>query len=111
MFVLEVRVQYTIERLITILCHYCAMLVAMLPLCKPRLYVETCPMFVLQLFTQCISLIVDVDECRTNNGSCHGCLNTIGSYECICQSGFQVFEYEDGVNKTCVGKRVCSLQY
>jgi len=45
---------------------------------------------------------VDIDECDTNNGGCHHCINTIGSYECDCQSGFEVLH--DGINKTCVGK-------
>ena len=50
----------------------------------------------------------DINECLTNNGSCHSCSNTDGSYECYCNSGFKVVEYEDGVlNKTCIGKGYC----
>ena len=46
----------------------------------------------------------DINECLTNNGSCHGCSNTDGSYDCFCNSGFKVVEYDDGVTKTCIGK-------
>ena len=46
----------------------------------------------------------DINECLTNNGSCHGCSNTDGSYDCFCNSGFRDVEYGDGVNKTCIGK-------
>lgn len=31
----------------------------------------------------------DKDECSKNNGGCqHECLNSLGSYECQCRSGF-----------------------
>lgn len=34
-------------------------------------------------------LSVDKDECSKNNGGCqHECLNSFGSYECQCRSGF-----------------------
>ena len=31
----------------------------------------------------------DIDECIENNGGCeHNCINTIGSYNCSCNSGY-----------------------
>lgn len=34
----------------------------------------------------------DVDECRQRNGGCeHECVNTVGSYECRCRPGYEVF--------------------
>jgi len=35
--------------------------------------------------------VSDVDECRYSNGGCeHSCLNTQGSYECLCNVGFKL---------------------
>jgi len=35
------------------------------------------------------ALSADKDECSKNNGGCqHECLNSFGSYECQCRSGF-----------------------
>lgn len=37
--------------------------------------------------------ITDRDECAVDNGGCqHICKNTIGSYECLCHSGFTLHE-------------------
>ena len=34
---------------------------------------------------------VDINECLVSNGGCeHICLNTNGSYQCSCQSGFKL---------------------
>ena len=52
-------------------------------------------------------LTVDINECLANNGSCHNCSNTAGSYKCYCNSGFRIVEYNDGVTKTCIGKWYC----
>lgn len=44
----------------------------------------------------------DEDECAVSNGGCsHKCLNTEGSYECVCPKGFKV-QYNQRV---CVGER------
>ena len=46
------------------------------------------------------NLVVDVDECRENNGGCsHLCINTEGSFHCGCPSGL----YLEDTNKTCDG--------
>ena len=46
-------------------------------------------------------LTSDVDECAINNGGCEQmCSNTIGSFYCTCESGYQLDE--DGMN--CSGK-------
>lgn len=46
----------------------------------------------------CVS---DIDECSINNGSCeHGCVNTQGSYECVCPPGKKLHWNK----KDCVGK-------
>ena len=35
----------------------------------------------------------DIDECGTNNGGCeHNCNNTIGAFECYCDSGYRLEE-------------------
>lgn len=36
-----------------------------------------------------VSIQTDVDECLDNNGGCQQvCVNTMGSYECMCTEGF-----------------------
>lgn len=46
----------------------------------------------------CVS---DIDECSINNGSCeYGCVNTQGSYECVCPPGKKLHWNK----KDCVGK-------
>ena len=38
-----------------------------------------------------MSFYADVNECNTNNGGCqHNCVNTDGSYECRCRSGYRL---------------------
>ena len=45
--------------------------------------------------------IADINECSTNNGGCqHNCVNTRGSYECRCRSGFQL----SSNRRSCIGK-------
>ena len=37
-----------------------------------------------------LSIFADVDECQKNNGGCvHICKNTVGSFECSCENGYQ----------------------
>ena len=46
-------------------------------------------------------MITDINECAFNKGNCSQvCLNTIGSYSCICTDGYIL--NVDG--KTCSGK-------
>ena len=34
-------------------------------------------------------VLKDIDECAVSNGGCHhDCKNTVGSYHCLCQSGY-----------------------
>ena len=37
------------------------------------------------------SSFTDIDECMREIGKCyHGCVNTIGSFRCICRPGYQL---------------------
>ena len=39
----------------------------------------------------------DIDQCGTNNRGCeHNCNNTIGAFECYCDSGYRL--EENGLN-------------
>ena len=41
-----------------------------------------------------------MNECLDNNGGCdHNCINTIGSFVCFCQSGYDL----DSDGLACVG--------
>ena len=52
----------------------------------------------LQLYLYVI--VVDVDECLTDNGGCtQTCNNIDGSYQCSCQDGYQL----DSDDHTCIG--------
>ena len=45
-------------------------------------------------------LYSDTNECNTNNGGCqHNCVNTEGSYECQCRSGYRL----SGNGQSCTG--------
>ena len=36
---------------------------------------------------------IDINECQNNNGGCdHTCNNEAGSYNCVCQHGFNLDE-------------------
>ena len=32
---------------------------------------------------------IDIDECGLNNNTCHVCVNTPGSFNCICKAGYK----------------------
>lgn len=54
---------------------------------------------------QCICMMLDVDECMTrpvgfNCTQNHTCINTDGSYECICKPGYA------GTAISCMGKLI-----
>ena len=46
---------------------------------------------------------IDINECLTNNGGCqHTCVNTHGSFKCICPPGYK---HQYG-GKQCIGKAI-----
>ncbi|XP_019762656.1 tolloid-like protein 1 isoform X1 [Dendroctonus ponderosae] len=47
---------------------------------------------------------IDPDECSTRNGECeHDCVNTLGSFQCICRTGFTLHENKkDCIEGDCV---------
>ena len=56
------------------------------------------------LLLQCLSkqtIFADVNECNSTNGGCnHVCTNTIGTFLCSCNSGYEL----DADQRTCVGE-------
>lgn len=65
----------------------------------------TYPIHLLQVFVIYLSMLflLDVDECASGNGMlCRNgqCVNTIGSFQCLCNDGYEVAL--DG--RTCVGE-------
>ncbi|XP_050400757.1 uncharacterized protein LOC126817689 [Patella vulgata] len=51
------------------------------------------------------SAFADVNEC-SNSGCSHGCVNTLGSYYCTCNSGYVLKKPE---NKTCIDTDECGV--
>ena len=53
-------------------------------------------MFVVQLYSLYNDnnndfINIDINECESNNGGCsHSCVNTAGSYVCMCNPGYQL---------------------
>ena len=48
-----------------------------------------------------MSFIVDINECQIDNGGCsQRCNNTVGSYNCSCQSGYELTDDDHN----CTGK-------
>lgn len=47
----------------------------------------------------------DINECGINNGNCsHECINTFGSYKCVCRDGYSLAND----NKSCIDINECS---
>ncbi|ELU13528.1 hypothetical protein CAPTEDRAFT_117276, partial [Capitella teleta] len=49
---------------------------------------------------------IDINECAGERGEdynedCHTCVNTIGSYTCECEDGY---ELDSATNQTCIGE-------
>ena len=55
------------------------------------------------MFSVVFLTYIDINECSTDGGGCSGsCVNSLGSFECTCSSGFQL----DGDRVTCVGEKM-----
>ena len=53
------------------------------------------------IYSTCMLFSIDFDECGVNNGGCEQiCTNTIGSFNCTCNAGFEL-AYD---RRTCNGE-------
>ena len=55
--------------------------------------------------TCCVIISADIDECERGLDDCYKyatCINTIGSYECICNVGFT------GDGRDCIGENMAT---
>ena len=44
-----------------------------------------------KVIRKCFLLYTDTNECAKQNGGCsHVCVNDIGSYHCVCPSGYRI---------------------
>ena len=69
--------------------------------CVYSIHRDTVHAFLILLST--LIIFSDIDECSISNGSCdYGCLNTMGSYECVCPPGKKLHWNK----KDCIGKCV-----
>ena len=52
--------------------------------------------------------LADINECDSNNGGCgYKCENAIGSFVCVCQSGFKLMNN----GRTCIGTNLYAQLY
>lgn len=63
---------------------------ALLIICREHSWYES--------FDNCLLCYSDVNECQESNPCNQHCLNTIGSYRCACEPGFQLR------NRRCIGE-------
>ena len=57
---------------------------------------------IMYIYIEClnIALIIDVNECNSNNGGCsQRCINTAGSFYCSCYTGYRL----DSNRRSCSG--------
>lgn len=65
-------------------------------------------LFVLAVYAHSTPSFSDVDECAMKNGGCsHACVNTFGSFECVCPKGYKVQQTN---MKICQGMEVCAVR-
>lgn len=57
-------------------------------------------------FEKIFFVLVDINECTTEEHGCEQmCVNTVGSYFCMCRDGY--FLYQD--ERTCLGKMLSQV--
>ena len=62
--------------------------------------------FSVKLLYHFLIVFTDINECNTSNGGCeHSCTNTIGSFNCSCDTGYQL----DGNGLNCNGKKLLKM--
>ena len=53
-----------------------------------------------------VLIIADIDECKDNQNTCDLdnsiCVNTYGSYECVCKAGYIFHEEKEGCRGKCL---------
>ena len=55
-----------------------------------------------------LELFSDINECAVGDGGCeHSCNNTLGSYICLCDEGYEL----NDDNHTCKGRQTTSSQW
>ena len=55
-----------------------------------------------------LSVHTDIDECRGSHTCSHGCINSYGSYDCVCPPGYQL---EAPGADGCIGKSSMECGY
>lgn len=80
---------------------YEAVMVSGSSICQGEMALST--KIIIIIITYCLTLLTDIDECASMSNLCDGgsCVNTLGSYLCICLPGYTV----DPVKESCVGEQ------
>ena len=71
------------------------------------IYNSSSPAFTCLVLLYLICIHIDINECEENIHICglHGCNNTNGSYECICNNGYEL----DDTGKACTGNNTSRI--